>query len=221
MMLILLSAGVAHMGLVGGCASDPEVAPCPVCPTGPNPDAGTKEKAAKAPLDYPAPTRDRGRLYQFRGFSKDGSKFAVQTTDEAVGNAFLIYDAATEKPVKTYVFASIDESATWRRAKRRYKIVDDATHSQIKPGDSLMVFAGDTADHVVLYAMEGERAVPYLQIPRLRGDDDQPAEVSVPFVGWEASGRYIVMIHRQTLTDPHFQSEYINVIEMEDRRLPF
>ncbi|PIE18601.1 MAG: hypothetical protein CSA66_04390 [Proteobacteria bacterium] len=211
------AVAAATAATLAACASD-RGARCPACP---EPEAPAAAAPAQPPIDAQPLTTDRSRELELMGFSEDGAAFALRVKDERMGSSFQIYDPAKGKVVKTYMYTGFTERGVWTRVARRHRIVPLDTASQRRPGGDLMLLGGDSPDWVVIFAMRGERAVPYFRVPRLSGDDGSPAAVAVKRIAWAPRGDYVVVIHNQITTrDRRFECDYLHVFDVDTKRLP-
>lgn len=209
--------------LFAACASAPPPPDCPRCPEPAAQEDSPPPKAeAKPPIDAEALDPDRQRTIRLMGFSKDGSLVALAVGDDLMGSTYQIFDPAKQQVVKSYVYGAREADETWARVKRIHKLIELETASQRQPGSDLVLLGGDTDDWVVVYIMKDDRTVPYFRIPRLVDVEDNPADVVVKRLAWTPDGRYAIVVHTQALKRPRpFETDFIHIVELEPRRLPF
>ncbi|MCA9518298.1 MAG: hypothetical protein KC635_25355 [Myxococcales bacterium] len=217
-MLIVAAAAVA----VAACASDAAV-DCPRCPdpvTTPPPEA-TKPKPAKPPRDAAARQTDRRQTLAFVGFTKDGAKFMVEANDEFMGDVLQVWDASAGRIVDSLVTTSFTRASALKKLLKKHAVVELTEGSAKRPDGDLALLGADDGDWLVIYAQEGERAVPVLRLPRLV-DKDRRADASVARILWAPSGDYAVVLSRQVLPAPFaFASDYVDIWRYDPDELPF
>ncbi|TNF38312.1 MAG: hypothetical protein EP329_00885 [Deltaproteobacteria bacterium] len=214
----LLAAALALSLLSAGCASD-DGAACPDCPT--CPPVPPPPTAAKAPIDLEPLTTERRRTLTLLGFGA-GDVVALDVKDDLAGSSYQIYDPAKQQVVKSYPYTAFTDKAQWRKAARVHEVEALGEASQRRPGGDLVLLGGDTPGWVVVYVMKGERAIPYVRVPRLSDPDGDPADVRVKRLAWTPDGKYAVVVHTQGLQDPRpWESDFLHVFALEAERLPF
>ncbi len=222
---LALSAGLLLAGL-GACGSsngarcpDPKaVEPCPVCPAPP--------KAGPTPLAIPADTlrQDRERRITLVAFSEDGARALLRVEDDMVGDYYqtvLLSEAPVPKIDKTWMFQQLTEPAVKKQALRAIKPHDPGPPSQENAAGVTLV-AADDGDRILVLALHGERAVPIATLPRLVDADKRASDVSIVKLAWDPTGTRAVVIHGQALAaDQGFESQWIHVVPVDPKTLPF
>ena len=221
----LCAASIAGLGCASQKAAECPPPPfCETCPPAPKP--------AGKPLDVPRDTLqvDREKHFQVVAFSADGTRALLRAEDEMVGDSFQLVDlvggAATfaTKPIKAWLFQSFIAKPTEKQARRALEpAAPPPISSRTAPGpEGLSLVAADVPDALVVYVMRGERSVPYLRIPRLAAADGTPATIEIRALAWDPTGKRAIVIHAQKVPDdPAFESEFLHVLTLDPKRLPF
>lgn len=221
----ILAASVPGLGCASGKVA--ECPPPPFCET-----CAPAPKPAGKPLEVPRESLqvDREKRFQVVAFSADGTRALLRAEDEMVGDSFQLVDlvggAATfaTKPIKAWLFQSFIAKPTEKQARRALEpAAPPPISSRTAPGpEGLSLVAADVPDALVVYVMRGERSIPYLRIPRLAAADGTPATIEIRALAWDPTGKRALVIHAQKVPDdPAFESEFLHVLTLDPKRLPF
>lgn len=167
---------------------------------------------------------DRRQRVSLMGFSRDGEVALLRIEDAAVGELFKTVDLTASpvpKLVKTWFFQELTEPVAKRRALEAIEPRAPAPASQRNQA-GVTLLAADQGERIVVLAMKGERAVPIATLPRLRDADGVLGDVNLVKLAWDPSGTRAVVIHGQQLwAAPGFESQWIHVLPVDPRSLPF
>lgn len=227
--LVLSAGGLSACGSSNGArCPDPEgpgggpaaCEPCPACPAAP--------AAGPAVIKIAADTLrlDRPRRIALSALSEDGTRALLRVEDSAVGtffqNVLLVNPDGTPVPKvdKVSMFDRASETSVRAQALKGFKAHPGPPSSVDARGVTLVGAERGTA--VTVFAMMGERAVPIVELPRLSDADGRPSDVQVAKLAWDPTGKRVIIIHRQALSaDLGFASDFIHVVPVDARALPF
>jgi len=220
LLALSVSAGCASSG-GAKCKDAPSgEAPtaCPECPAPPRP-AGRAVKVERESLGM-----ERPRRIQLLAFTADGARALIRVEDGTSGNYFqtlqLVTDTLVPKVDKTFMFDRATESTIKAQAMKGFK-AHPGPPSQVN-ADGVALLMADRGEALVVYALKGERAVPVVELPRLVDADGRASDVSTVKLAWDPTGARAVIIHRQALAaDLGFASDWIHVVPVQARALPF
>lgn len=196
----------------------PTCEPCAACPPAPKPGP------APLVIGEDLLPHDRSRTYELVALAADGGSALVRLEDEQAGDFYQQLDLTSgfaPKVLKFWAYQSFTEPTTKKAALKSVKPAAPAPPSQVNAA-GVVALAADAGDHIAIYAMKAERAVEVARIARLKDGDGAPSDASVLKLAWDPTGARLIVIHRQTLAaDQGFTTDWVHVVAVDPKTLPF
>lgn len=158
------------------------------------------------------------------GFTKDAKQMLVKIDDINVGLALRLYDVETGEPIKKarlVEYTRGDEVATIKKARKRYKIVDEGIESMKTADETIVFFGVEKGENLVIAATDYKRLGKVMDVAlKFDPETKKKATARLKSIFWTSDRKTMVLVVHQKIQGSFlYEKDYFHAVPFSKRRI--
>jgi hypothetical protein len=158
------------------------------------------------------------------GFTKDAKQMLVKIDDINVGLALRLYDVESGQPIKKAALLDYtrgDEVQTVKKARKRYKIVDEGIESMKTADEAIAFFGVEKGENLVIAATDYKRLGKITAV-ELKSDPETKVKAAAVLkaIVWTTDRKTMVLVVHQKIKGTFlYEKDYFHAVPFSARRI--
>jgi hypothetical protein len=158
------------------------------------------------------------------GFTADAKQMLVKIQDNNTGMAVRLYDVESGEPIRKkplIEFERGEEVATVKKARKRYKIVDEGVESMKTADETIAFFGVEKGDNLVIAATDYKRLGKVMDVPlKFDPETKAKAQARLKSILWTTDRKTMVLVVQQKIKGSFlYEKDYFHAVPFSQRRI--